>query len=285
MKARASKRVSRSTAGTIPIVVLLVCIGALMVVPFIYALLQSLKPLEEIYVFPPRFWVSKPTMDNFRQLFKLSLNLWVPFWRYLFNSAYMAVFCTAVQVVVASMAAYPLAKYRFKGQNAVFNVVVISLLFTGEVVFLPQYILISWMGLVDTHWALILPSVAYPMGLYLMRQNMVALPDSMIEAARIDGAPERKIFWRIVMPNMKPAWMTMIVFSFGAMWSRSDTSYIYSEQLKSLPTLLSQISAGGIARAGVGAAATVLLMIPPILVFLITQSGVMETMVNSGMKE
>ncbi len=272
-------------AGTIPIVLMLLIIGVLMMIPFLYAILQSLKPLEEIYVFPPRFWVTKPTLDNFTQLFKLSMNLWVPFWRYLFNSVYMATLCTAVQVIVASMAAYPLAKIHFKGRNALFNVIVIALLFTGEVVFLPQYILISWMGLVDTHWALFLPSVAYPMGLYLMRQNMMSFPDSIIEAARIDGAKERRIFWRIIMPNMKPAWMTMIVFSFGAMWSRSDTSYIYSEQLKSLPTLLSQISASGIARAGAGAAATVLLMIPPIIIFLITQSRVIETMVNSGMKE
>ena len=283
--ARATKKVSRSVGGTIPIVLLLVVIGILMVIPFLYAVLQSLKPLEEIYIFPPRFWVTKPTTDNFKQLFKLTLSLWVPFWRYLFNSVYIAVLCTAVQVIVASMAAYPLAKYSFKGRNVIFNIVVIALLFTGEVVFLPQYILISWMGLVDSHWALILPSVAYPMGLYLMRQNMMSFPDSIIEAARIDGAKERCIFWRIIMPNMKPAWMTMIVFSFGAMWSRSDTSYIYSEQLKSLPTLLTQISASGVARAGAGAAAAVLLMIPPIVIFLITQSRVMETMVNSGMKE
>mgnify|MGYP005887108999 FL=1 len=118
-----------------------------------------------------------------------------------------------------------------------------------------------------------------------MRQNMIGFPDSVIEAARIDGAPERIVFWKIVMPNMKPVWMTMIVFSFGAIWSRSDTSYIYSEQLKGLPSLLTQISASGIARAGAGAAATVILMIPPILIFLLTQSKVIETMANSGLKE
>ena len=190
-----------------------------------------------------------------------------------------------MQVVFASMAAYPLSKHEFRGKGFIFNLVVIALLFTGEVVFLPQYIMIAGMKLIDSHLALILPSVAYPLGLYLMRQNMLGFPDSVIEAARIDGAPERFVFWRVVMPNMKPVWMTMIVFSFGAMWSRSDTSYIYFEQLKALPTLLNQISASGVARAGVGAAATVILMIPPILIFLLTQSKVIETMTNSGLKE
>lgn len=280
-----AKRVSRSTAGTIPIALLLSILGFFMVIPFVYALLQSVKPLEEFYVFPPRFWVTQPTLKNFSQLFHLSTTLWVPFNRYLFNSVYLAVLCTALQVITGAMAAYPLSKYHFKGQKFIFDVIVLALLFTADVLFLPQYILISLFGLVDSHWALILPSISYPMGLYLMRQNMVAFPDSIIEAARIDGASEKRVFWSIVMPNMKPAWMTMIVFSFASMWGRSDTTYIYSEQLKGLPTLFSSIAGSGIARAGVGAAATVLLMIPPIIVFLITQSNVIETMVSSGIKE
>lgn len=280
-----SKKISRSGAGTAGIIVFLCIIGVLMVIPFVYTLLQSLKPIEEIYIFPPRFWVTKPTLRNFSNLFKLTSDLWVPFSRYLFNSVFVSAICTGMQVVFASMAAYPLSKHEFRGKGFIFNLVVIALLFTGEVVFLPQYIMIAGMKLIDSHLALILPSVAYPLGLYLMRQNMLGFPDSVIEAARIDGAPERFVFWRVVMPNMKPVWMTMIVFSFGTMWSRSDTSYIYSEQLKALPTLLNQISASGVARAGVGAAATVILMIPPILIFLLTQSKVIETMTNSGLKE
>lgn len=280
-----SKKISRSNGGTATIVVFLTLLGVLMMIPFVYTLLQSIKPMEELYIFPPRFWVTSPTLDNFRQLFKTTSDLWVPFGRYLFNSVMISVVCTACQVVVASMAAYPLAKHEFRGKGFVFNMVVIALLFTGEVMFLPQYILISTIGLIDSYWALILPVIAYPMGLYLMRQNMIGFPNAVIEAARVDGAPERCVFWKIVMPNMKSVWMTMIVFSFGSLWGRSDTSYIYSEELKSLPTLLSQISASGIARAGVAAATTVLLMIAPILTFVFTQSSVIETMTNSGLKE
>ena len=183
------------------------------------------------------------------------------------------------------MAAYPLAKHDFFGKNFFFQLIVLALLFTADVLALPQYILISWLGWVDTYWALILPSGAYTLGVYLMRQNMIGFPDSILESARIDGASEAICFWKIIIPSMKSVWMTMIVFSFGAMWSRSDTTYIYTEQLKGLPTLLSQISASGIARQGVSAATSVILIIPPILIFIITQSNVIESMANSGLKD
>ena len=267
------------------IVVFLVLVGVLMMIPLVYALLQSIKPMEEIFVFPPRFWVNRPTLQNYRNLLNYTSDLWVPVSRYVLNSVFLSVVCTVIQVVIASMAAYSLSKLQWRGRDAFFHIIVLSLLFTGDVVALPQYLLISQMRIIDTFWAMILPSAAYTMGLYLMRQNMLLLPDSLLEAARIDGAPERTIFWSMVMPNVKPTWLTMVVFAFGGLWNRSDTTYIYSEDLKSLPTLLSQISSGGIARAGVSAAAAVLMMIPPILIFIVTQSNVIETMANSGMKE
>lgn len=280
-----AKKINRSNGGTAVILFFLFLLSLLMVVPLVYALLQSLKPIEEIFVYPPRFWVKRPTADNFASIFRSAGDLWVPFSRYVFNSLFIAGVSTAIQVIFASMAAYPLAKHRFKGQNFLFNLVMIALLFTGEVLFLPQYLLVSLLGIVDSYWGLILPSMAYPLGLYLMRQNMLSFPDSILEAARMDGAAERYTFWKIVMPNMKAPLMTMIVFAFSAMWSRSDATLIYSEELKSLPTLLSQLSSAGIARAGMAAASTVLLMIPPIIVFILTQSQVIEAMTNSGIKE
>lgn len=280
-----SRKVSRSAGGNIVLIIFLTLMGSVMLVPMIYTVLQSLKPLEEIFIYPPRFWVTNPTLSNFRNLSKLTSSLSVPFTRYLFNSVFLAVICTVIQVILASMAAYPLAKHDFFGKKFFNQLVVLALLFTYEVTFLPQYIFISKLGWIDSWWALIVPSAAYTMGVYLMRQNMVSFPDSILEAARIDGASEAVCFWKIVMPSVKAVWLTMVVFSFGSLWSRSDTSYIYTEQLKSLPTLLTQISAGGIARAGVSAAAGVVLMIPPILVFVLTQSNVMEAMANSGMKD
>ena len=280
-----TRRVSRSCGGNAAILVFLTLAGIIMFVPLLYTVLQSLKPLEEIFIFPPRFWVTRPTLANFRQVVSLTENMWVPFSRYLFNSLFVAAAATAIQVVLSSMAAYPLAKHRFFGKNFLFQLIVLALLFTADVLALPQYILISRLGWMDTYWAMILPGGAYTLGLYLMRQNMLGFPDSILESARIDGASEAVCFWKIIMPAMKSVWMTMIVFSFGSIWSRSDTTYIYTEQLKGLPTLLSQISAGGIARMGVSAATSVLLIVPPILIFIITQSNVMESMANSGMKD
>ena len=280
-----NKRVSRSNFGTLCILLILALLGVVMMVPLVYALLQSLKPMEEIFVFPPRFWVSRPSLENFSGLFRVASELWVPFSRYAFNSIFIAVVCTTIQLLFASLAAYPLAKQRFRGRDTLFNIVVISLMFTGDVLGLPHFMLVSALGITDTYWAMIIPTMAYPMGLFLMRQNMLTLPDALLEAARIDGAPERVVFWEIVMPNMKSAFMTMVVFSFGAMWGRADGTYIYSEQLKGLPTMITQISSAGIARAGVAAAATVLMMIPPILVFIISQSQIIEAMTNSGIKE
>lgn len=280
-----SSKISRSTGGNIAIILFLLFLGLVMALPFFYTILQSLKPLDELFIFPPRFWVKRPSLNNFTMLFSLTESLWVPFSRYLFNTTYLAVLCTAIQVIIASMAAYPLAKHKFPGKGIIFGLVTLSLLFTADVTFLPSYIIISSLHMIDTHWAMIIPSIAYSFGLYLMRQNLIAFPDSVLESARIDGATEWTIFWKIVMPANKAVWMTMIVFSFSGMWSRGDGAYVYSEELKGLPTLLGTISAGGIARAGVAAATSVLMIIPPIIVFMITQSNVIETMASSGMKE
>ena len=282
---RRRSKASRSLGGNMLVILFLTAVGVLMFIPLLYTLLQSIKPLDEIYIYPPRFWVTNPTIGNFRDLFSLTSSLSVPFSRYLFNSVFITVVCTATQIILASMAAYPLAKHDFWGKNFLFQLITLSLLFSGEVLFLPQYILISAFGWIDNYLALIVPSAAYTLGLYLMRQNMVGFSDAILEAARVDGASEATCFWKIIMPSMKGVWLTMIVFSFGSMWSRSDTNYIFTEQLKGLPTLLSQISAGGIARTGVSSATAVILLIPPVLVFILTQSNVIESMANSGMKD
>ena len=285
IRAKASARISRSHFGTGVIVVFLALLSVVMILPLVYTVLQAFKPIEEIYIFPPRFWINQPTLNNIKMLFSLTTNLSVPFSRYLFNSLFVTLLCTSLQVIFASMAAYPLAKHVFPGQNAIFQIIVLSLLFTGDVVALPQYILISKLHLVNTYWSLIFSSLAFPLGLYLMRQNLISFPNSVLESARIDGASESVVFWKVVMPSVKPVWLTMVVFSFSGLWSRSDTTLIYSEELKSLPTLLTQLAASGIARVGVSAATSLLLIIPPILVFIFTQSGVTETMASSGLKE
>ncbi len=279
------KRLSRSRFGDVVIALILFILGCFTALPFFYSIVQSLKPINELFVFPPRFIVIRPTLDNYYTVFQLTGSLWVPFSRYIFNSLFVTITGTAGHVMIASMAAYPLAKFKFPGSRALFSIVILSLLFTYEVTFLPLYVIISRIGLIDNLATLILPAIAAPLGLFLMKQFMETIPDVVIEAARVDGASTFRTLFAVVMPQVKPAWLTLVIFSFQALWNRQGLEFIYSEQLKTLPTVLMQITASGIARAGAAAAVAVLLMIPPVVVFLSTQSNILETMAHSGIKE
>lgn len=256
-----------------------------MLLPVLYTVVQAFKPMEELFIFPPRFTVENPTLKNFKLIGQLADNLWVPFSRYTFNSVFVSAAGTAGNVIIASMAAYPLAKNDFPGKKFLFKIVTVALLFSGGVLGLAQYIIMAKLHMINTYWALILPSVATPMGLFLMKQFMEGISTSLLEAARIDGMNEFRIYWSIVMPNVKPAWLTMIIFAFQGMWSMTGGNFIYKEELKMLPTALAQIQSGGIARAGVAAAANLLMFIPPVIMFLVTQSSIMETMAHAGIKE
>ena len=284
-KIKKTKRVNRSTGGNVLVFLMLVILGGFMLMPVVYTVVQAFKPMEELFLFPPRFTVSNPTVKNFKLIGQLIDNLWVPFSRYTFNSVFVSAAGTAGNVIIASMAAYPLAKNDFPGKKFLFRIVTVALLFSGGVLGLAQYIIMAKLHMINTYWALILPSVATPMGLFLMKQFMEGISTSLLEAARIDGMNEFRIYWSIVMPNVKPAWLTMIIFAFQGMWSMTGGNFIYKEELKMLPTALAQIQSGGIARAGVAAAANLLMFIPPVLMFLITQSSIMETMAHAGIKE
>ena len=279
------KRLNRKIGGDIAIFIFLALVGAFMLLPFVYSIVQSIKPMSEIFIFPPRFFVRDPTLENFSSLFQMVNTAWVPFLRYLFNSLFVSLVATAAHVILAAMAAFPLAKFKFPGSNLLFQIIVVSLLFTTEVTALPLYIVMAELHLIDTYMALIFPAIGASLGLFLMKQFMTSIPDSMIEAARVDGAKTFYIFWKIVMPNVKPAWLTCVIFAFQSIWNNDGSQFIYDEAYKTLPTLFRQISEGGIARAGVSAAAAVLLMIPPIVIFVASQGQVMETMAHSGMKD
>ena len=276
--------VARSLGGDIFITVVLIVVAAFMMLPFVYAIMQSLKPIEEIFIFPPRFFVINPTLSNYLTLSKLTDSLWVPFSRYLVNSVVVTIAGTGFNLVVASMAAFPLAKYPCPGSKWLFRLVTTSLLFAGPVTALPQYIIVAKMGLINTLWSVILPAVGLPLGLFLMRNFMTQIPDGMLEAARIDGAGTWRIFASIAMPMVKPAALTLIIFTFQSLWNTTGGTFIYDEKIKLLPTILNQVVTAGIARAGSGAAASVVMMIPPFIIFIILQSRIIETMAFSGIK-
>ncbi|KAB8125817.1 carbohydrate ABC transporter permease [Gracilibacillus oryzae] len=259
--------------------------GAFMALPLIYTINNAFKPLDEIFLFPPRFFVRNPTFTNFADLANLMANSWVPFTRYMFNTVFITAVGTAGHIIFSAAAAYPLAKHKFPGSNVLFGIVVLSLMFSPHVTAIPNYMTMSVLGWVDSYWAVIVPSFAFPLGLYLMKQFMEQIPDSILEASRIDGASEYRIFWKIVMPIVKPAWLTLMILLFQQLWGTDGGNFIYSEELKTMHYALGQIIQGGIARAGAAAAVALMLMSVPIIVFLFSQASIIQTMSSSGMKD
>lgn len=282
----AAKRYTRSVGGNIVVWFILALVGVFLILPLVYAVASAFKPYDEIFIFPPKILVNRPTTDNFKELFELCTNLNMPFSRYLFNSIFLTFVITAAHVVFSSMCAYPLAKNSFPGKKAIFKIIEFSLMFVATVTFLPQYIIISKLHLIDTVWAMILPSLGTTLGVFLMKQFMEQIPTAIIEAARIDGCSEYGIFLKIIMPNVKPAWFTLMIFIFQSTWSNAGQQFIFREDLRTLPIIIDQLTTGaGMARVGSSAAGVLFLMIPPIVMFVILQSNVVETMASAAIKE
>ena len=277
---------NRSVGGDAGIAFFLIILGVFMFLPMYYVIIQSLKPLDELWMFPPRFYVQHPSFKNFSDLFTLLSDSWVPFSRYIFNTVFITAMGTFGNLLFSSLAAYAISKIPFPGRKACFWVIQRSLMFTSTVTAIANFLTLSTFGLMDNLFAIIIPAWGSSMGLYLMKQFMdSSISDDVLESARLDGCSEFKTFWIIAMPMVKPAWLTLIIYSFQGLWNTGASQYIFSEQLKTLNYAISQITAGGIARAGASAAATVIMMIVPILVFVITQSNIIETMASSGMKD
>lgn len=281
---KARKRSNRSTVATVFIFLFLFAVAAFMMLPLVYSVMTALKPLDELYAFPPKFFVVRPTLDNFKLLFKVTANLLVPFSRYTFNSLFTAITATVMHVIFASMAAFPLAKYDLK-IKWFFKVVVVSLLFNSTVLWLPQYVLMAKTGMLNTYWVYILPFVGSSLGLFLMKQFMEQLPNALLESAQLDGAGYVRVLFSIVMPLVKPAWLTLAIFAFQSAWNGANAALVFDEELKVISTAISQVGAGGITRTGASMAGSLFIIIPPILVFAFSQSSVIETMAQSGVKE
>ena len=281
-----AQRYTRSKVGNFFYFFFIIAAGCISVLPLIYCICTSLKPLDEILIFPPRFFVHRPTIANYTALPELLSNLRVPLSRYIFNSLFATLATTFLYVVVASMAAFVLCKSKIKFKKTIFYIIQFSLLFNAYTLSVPQYLIFTWMNIIDTYWVYILPHFASTMGVFLMKQYMEgALPNALLEAAKIDGAGYFRIFWTIVMPIVKPMWLTLTLFTFRDVWATVPSGTIFSETLKTLPTIMSQITAGGVARSGSSMAVTCLLMIPPVVVYMISQSNVMESMSSAGIKE
>lgn len=263
---------------------LLVCFTML---PLIYMVVTAFKPLDELFIFPPRFYVSNPTMRNFATLLQSIGSVAVPFSRFVFNSVFTSASAVTLSVVVCSMGAYAISKLHLAHSKILFAIIVSALMFGTHVTQIPSYMIVKELGMLNRYSALIVPKIAIAYHFFLMKQFMDQLPVPILESARMDGANEWNIFWRIVMPVVKPAWATVVMFAFVANWNDyfSPLIFINRQAMKTLPLALQLISEqGNIARMGAIAAATLLTTLPSIIIFMIMQSKVNQTMAYSGIK-
>ena len=285
-KEQFKRSINRSAGGDAGMFIFLLICALAMSLPVIYAIGQSFKPLDELWLFPPHFFPRHWVIDNYSDLFRLMGDSWVPFSRYIFNTVFISVVGTAGNVLLSSYAAYAISKIPFPGRNFLFQTIVYSLMFNATVTSITNFLLMSWLGMIDTYWAVIVPAFCTTFGLYLMKQFMeTSVPDEVLESARLEGAGENKIFWKIAMPMVKPAWITLIIFAFKDLWNSGASTYIYCEELKTFNYAISQLVTSGVARTGVSAASTIVMMIVPCTVFYLTQSNVIQTMSTSGMKD
>lgn len=267
--------------------VLILALVAFTALPLIYVVSTAFKPADELFLFPPRFFVQNPTGENFRDLLEALDSTTVPFSRSVFNSLFVAVVTVALTVMMSCSAAYGMVKHKIPFGKAVFSVIVAALMFSPQVTQIPTYLIVKDLGLHDTYAALIVTKIAVAYNVFLIRQFTEQLPDAFLEAARLDGANEWQIFTRIVMPFLKPAWSTLVVFSFVSTWNDYFTPLVYTsrEELKTLPLVLQTIGENGnVARAGAVGAATLIMTLPTVILFSLMQKNVLETMTYSGIK-
>lgn len=283
-KSKKKARLSRSRWGNFVLLLVLLVFATFSLYPLVLIASNAFKPLDELFLFPPKLFPRNLTLRNFRDLSNLMADSWIPFSRYFFNTIFITVIGTAGHVIIASMAAYPLAKYNFPGKKILFGLVIYSLMFAPQVTAIPHYIILSRLGFIDSHAAIILPAIAASLGLYLMKQFMEQVPMELIESAKIDGASEYRIFFQIVMPLVKPAWLTLIILLFQNLWITDGGSLIFSEELKPISYALIQVASGSIERSGTIAAVSFIMMIVPITFFIFSQSKIVETFSHSGMK-
>jgi len=278
---------TRFSAGQIKFYAILLPLSIFMMIPVVYQINQAFKPLGELFAFPPTIIARNPSLDNFKDLLALSSSTGVPMSRYLLNSLIVTILTVVLNLVLTITAAYAFSKKKFKGNQALFGLNQLALMFVPTAVAVPRYIVIVRMGMINTWWAHILPLVAMPVGLFLVKQFVDGIPDALIEAAVMDGAKDFTIIRKVIIPLTKPALATSVVLTFQQVWGAVEASnnFITDDSMKTLAFYLGSIATNNtVAAMGMSAAATVIQMLPPLIIFIITQSQVMNTMSHSGIK-
>jgi len=268
---------------------LLIPVAIFVALPILFIVSHAFKPTNELFAYPPRFLVRVPTFQNFRDLVSIASESGIPFSRYLFNSVLVTGMGVFISVLFTSLAAYSLSKLKFKGQKLFFEINTLALMFVPIAVTIPRYLTIAKLGLIDSYMVLILPLIAMPVGLFLVKQFIDQTPNELIESAKIDGASEMEVCWYIIIPIIAPALATVAILSFQLIWNDvvGSNLYVNDESLKTLAFYFSTLGSrtgNTIAGQGVLAAASLITFVPNIVMFIFLQSRVMNTMAHSGIK-
>jgi ABC-type glycerol-3-phosphate transport system permease component len=279
---------SRFHRSQIKYLLILTPLVMFMALPLIYIFNVAFKPLEELFFYPPRFFVQRFTLNNFVRLFSVTGASGIPMSRYLFNSIIVTILVLFFSVLISTMAGYALSKLNFKGKRLMNEINTVALMFVGIAVMIPRYLIVEKLGLIDNFFVHVLPYLAVPVGLFLVKQFIDQIPDELLDAARIDGANEIQIYLKIILPLIRPAIATIVILSFQSVWNSADTStvYINNDNLKTFAFYMNILTAGtnGVAGQGMAAAASLIMFVPNFVIFLVMQSKVMDTMAHSGIK-
>ncbi len=274
---------------------ILVPLCVFMLLPIVYIINQAFKPLDELFMFPPRFFVQKPTLKNFEDLFRTASSTGVPMMRYLLNSLLVTGITVFLTLLIVVMSGYALSKKKFRAKKSLLSINQMALMFVPISVAIPRYLIIVKLGLDNNFLVHIIPLLAMPIGLFLVKQFIDQVPDTIIEAAKLDGASDFYIITRMVVPLIKPAMATVAILTFQVVWNSVESSNIYvtNETLKTFAFYLNSLTASSfstvtgavsIAGAGMAAAAGLIMFLPNLIIFILMQRKVMSTMVHSGIK-
>ena len=270
------------------IILIILPLVIFMAMPLIFIANHAFKPMEELFAFPPTFFVRNATLDNFTKLIKFSRTAGIPLSRYVFNSILVTVLTVGLSLIFTTCAAFALAKINFKGRNLMMQINQIALMFVAVAVLIPRYLVVCQLGLIDSLWAHILPLVAYPVALFLVKQFVEQVPDSLIEAAYMDGATDFQVYRKVIIPMIKPAIATAAILVFQQVWTNMETSnyYINADSMKTLTFYMNSLvnANNTVSGQGIAAAATLIMFVPNLVLFIILQNKVMNTMAHSGIK-
>ena len=276
------RRSGRSLAQLLTYTVLLIGL-AVTLVPFIWILMTSLKPASEIVRIPPTFFPEQWTLNSYQTIFA---DPKVPLARFYLNSTFVAVARVAITLFTSSLAGYIFAKFVFRGKNLLFGFILIQLMIPFQVVMIPAYLILVQLRLIDSLWGLVIPSMVDAFGIFLMRQFISTFPNDLMDAARIDGAGEFGVFWRVVMPNLGAPLAALGIFTFMATWNDYlwPLIVITTHERRTLPLLLTWYTSQHGQRYDLTMAASILVLLPILVVYIFFQRWIVRGVALTGMK-